>query len=99
MKSFHWPYLLVFFLLLVPKPTWAGEDDPAANQEQDQAALMEMDIEDLRRIKVATVSGASRFEQKVTEAPSSVSIVTAEDIKQYGYRTLADFCAACGASM
>ncbi|HWI57857.1 MAG TPA: TonB-dependent receptor, partial [Bacillota bacterium] len=36
------------------------------------------------------VSGASRFEQKVTEAPASVSIVTADEIKKLGYRTLAD---------
>jgi outer membrane receptor for ferrienterochelin and colicins len=39
---------------------------------------------------VATVYGASRFEQKVTEAPSTVSIVTSDDIKKYGYRNLAD---------
>lgn len=33
---------------------------------------------------------ASKFVQKTTEAPTSVSIVTAADIKRYGYRTLAD---------
>lgn len=37
-----------------------------------------------------SVYGASKYEQKVTEAPSSVSIVTADEIKKYGYRTLAD---------
>jgi iron complex outermembrane receptor protein len=41
-------------------------------------------------IEVETVYGASRFEQKVTRAPSSVTIVTEEDIQRYGYRTLAD---------
>ena len=30
------------------------------------------------------------YTQKVTEAPSSVTIVTADEIKRYGYRTLAD---------
>jgi outer membrane receptor for ferrienterochelin and colicins len=40
--------------------------------------------------EIPSVYGASKYEQKVTEAPSSVSIVTAAEIKKYGYRTLAD---------
>ncbi|NJD08670.1 MAG: TonB-dependent receptor [Methylococcaceae bacterium] len=36
------------------------------------------------------VSSASRFPQKTTEAPASTTIITAADIQQYGYRTLAD---------
>jgi iron complex outermembrane receptor protein len=52
--------------------------------------LTELSIEELMTIEVADVSGASKFEQKATEAPSSVSIVTAADIKRYGYRTLAE---------
>jgi len=39
---------------------------------------------------IPSVIGASKYEQKVTEAPSSVSIVTAAEISKYGYRTLAD---------
>jgi iron complex outermembrane receptor protein len=39
---------------------------------------------------IPSVFSASKYEQKITEAPSSVSIVTAEEIKRYGYRTLAD---------
>lgn len=43
-------------------------------------------------IEVAAVYAASKYKQKVTEAPLSLSasIVTADDIKKYGYRTLAD---------
>lgn len=41
-------------------------------------------------LKVDTVFGASKFQQKVTEAPSSVTIVTADEIEKYGYRTLSD---------
>ena len=37
-----------------------------------------------------SVFAASRFDQPLSEAPSSVSIVTASDIRRYGYRTLAD---------
>ncbi len=40
--------------------------------------------------EIPTVYGASKYEQKTTEAPSSVSIVTASDIREHGYRTLAD---------
>ena len=40
--------------------------------------------------EIPSVAGASKYEQKVTEAPSAVSIITAVDIKKYGYRTLAD---------
>lgn len=47
-------------------------------------------IEDLMNIEVASVYSASKYSQKVTEAPSSVSIVTSEQIKRYGYRTLAE---------
>ncbi len=40
--------------------------------------------------EIPSVYGASRYEQKVTEAPSSVSIVTSADIKHYGYRNLGE---------
>lgn len=36
------------------------------------------------------VSGASKYDQTVTAAPSSVSVITAEEIKNYGYRNLAE---------
>lgn len=41
-------------------------------------------------VKVHEVYGASKFLQKVTEAPASVSIITAAEIEKYGYLTLAD---------
>ncbi len=40
--------------------------------------------------EIPSVFGASKYEQKVTEAPATVSIVTAAEIRRYGYRTLAD---------
>lgn len=36
------------------------------------------------------VYAASRFPQPLAEAPSAITVVTAEDIRQFGYRTLAD---------
>ena len=55
-----------------------------------QRDLKDLSLEELMKVEVATVYGASKYEQKVTEAPSSVSIVTADEIKKYGYRTIAE---------
>ncbi len=52
--------------------------------------LTELSLEALLAIPIRTVYGASKREQKTVEAPSSVTIVTAEEIETYGYRTLAD---------
>ncbi len=52
--------------------------------------LKKLTIEELMEVEVDTVYGASRYPQKVSEAPSSVTIVTADEIRKYGYRTLAD---------
>jgi iron complex outermembrane receptor protein len=61
----------------------------AADSANDLAALKSMSLEDLGEIRVNTVVGASKYEQKTTEAPSSVSIITQEEIKLYGWRNLA----------
>src|SRR5580693_8521813 len=52
--------------------------------------LGELSLEDLMEVHVDTVYGAAKFEQKITEAPSSVTIVSADQIRKYGYRTFAD---------
>lgn len=49
-----------------------------------------MSLEDLMKVEVETVYGASKFPQKITEAPASITIITADEIARYGYRTLAD---------
>lgn len=61
-----------------------------AYSAESPSDLTDMSLEELMKIEIASVSGASKFEQKVTEAPSSVSIITADDIRKFGYRTLAD---------
>ena len=60
---------------------------PAMAEVHEPANLTELSIEELLNIEVYS---ASKFTQKITEAPASVSIITAADIKGYGYRTLAD---------
>jgi len=49
--------------------------------------LTECSLEELMNIPVRA---ASKYEQKQSEAPADVTIVTKEDVKKYGYRTLAD---------
>jgi iron complex outermembrane receptor protein len=67
-----------------------GAELAEAQEPKPAGDLTEMSLEKLMEIEVDSVYGASRYLQKVTEAPASVSIVTAEEIQKYGYRTLAD---------
>jgi outer membrane receptor for ferrienterochelin and colicins len=59
---------------------------PAAAQEGNKD-IGEASLEELVNITVYT---ASRHTQKVTDAPSSVTVITRDEIQKYGYRTLAD---------
>jgi outer membrane receptor for ferrienterochelin and colicins len=49
--------------------------------------LTELSVEQLMNIEVTS---ASKFKQKLGEAPSSVSIVSSDEIRKYGYRTIDD---------
>lgn len=60
------------------------------NSASKPVDLTELPIEALMNLDIPKVYGASRLEQKTTEAPSSVTIITSDEIKKYGYRTLAD---------
>lgn len=70
---------------------WAGllMATPAAAQ-QKPPDLTAVRIEDLMRFEIEPVFGAARRLQPVTEAPASVTIITAEDITRFGYRTIAE---------
>src|SRR5437867_12363531 len=50
----------------------------------------EISLEELLKMEIPVVEGASKYKQKITEAPSSVTIITADEVKKYGHRTLAD---------
>ena len=54
---------------------------------QGQREAADLSFEELLGVKVA---GASRFEQPLAEAPSAVSVITANENRTYGYRHLAD---------
>lgn len=62
----------------------------AAESSASLAELKDLSLEELSSVKVETVYGASKHEQSVTQAPSDVTIITADEIKKSGYRTLAE---------
>ena len=59
-----------------------GTGSVYAQDSSDAAALS---LEELLNVKVYS---ASKYEQKVAEAPSSMSVITADEIRKYGYRTI-----------
>jgi outer membrane receptor for ferrienterochelin and colicins len=74
----------LFVMGLIPVKTLAQA--PAAD-------LTKLSIEELMNV---TIESVSKFEQKISEAPASVTIVTSDDIKKFGYRTLADILRSVG---
>jgi outer membrane receptor for ferrienterochelin and colicins len=78
------PSLVMSLLALVSPTHLLAQNTPAPTK------LTDMSLDELMAINVDSVYGASGFEQKVTEAPASVTIITSEEIQRYGYRTLAD---------
>jgi len=70
-----------------------GAVAPGRIQAQDKTGppdVMDLGLEDLVKVEIDSVFGASGYKQKVTDVPASITIVTAEEIRRYGYRTLAD---------
>jgi len=61
-----------------------GQWPSAARAAQDLTNLP------LERLLDVEIQGASKFPQRVSDAPSAVTVVTAAEIKAYGYRTLGD---------
>jgi iron complex outermembrane receptor protein len=52
--------------------------------------LGDLSLESLMQIEVPKVYGASKVDQKASQAPASVTVVTSDEIKKYGYQTLGD---------
>ncbi|MGA3211972.1 MAG: TonB-dependent receptor [Terriglobales bacterium] len=74
--------LVAFCLFLAPaKLAFAQQKDEPSTD------LANMSLEELMNVEVST---ASKHPQNAQEAPSSVTVITAEEIARYGYRTLSD---------
>jgi iron complex outermembrane receptor protein len=74
---------LYYLLLLTLSHNALAQEDPEAEQNK----LLSLPIEQLANLEV---SNASKIASQMSAAASAVSIVTAKDIKDQGYRTLAE---------
>jgi outer membrane receptor for ferrienterochelin and colicins len=72
-------------LTCVAAPAWAA-DNPSVETTPSGPT----ELEELMKMAVPTVQAASKYLQPVSEAPGSVTIIQADEVKKYGYRTLAD---------
>jgi iron complex outermembrane receptor protein len=59
-------------------------------QTSGDQSVSELTLEQLLNVEVGTVFGASRYRQRVTDAPAAVSVITHEEIERFGYRNLGD---------
>lgn len=76
---------------LLRSAVFAGVIAAVSGQASAQVAGTDagrMSIEDLLSVEV--VSTASKFPQEVREAPASITVISAADIRRYGHRTLND---------
>ncbi len=78
----RWGIALSGFFVLV-----AASATPAPAFALDTAELTELSLEDLLKVEVVS---ASRFAQSATEAPATVSVIEDNELRQHGYRNLAD---------
>jgi iron complex outermembrane receptor protein len=60
----------------------------AAPQEAPSEDLAALPLESL--MGVTLVTSASRFAQRASDAPSAVSVLTSQDVREHGWRTLAE---------
>ena len=62
----------------------------AARADEPGTSLLDIPLTQLGELRVNTVYAASKFREKIADSPASVTIVTREEIRKFGYRTLAD---------
>lgn len=61
-----------------------------ARATASQPALFDVTLMPIEELVETDFIPASRIARQISDAPSAVSIVTAQDIREYGYRTLSD---------
>jgi len=84
MSSRTLPVIVCTAALACPTVALAGMDTDAG----DIRSLSTIPLEELMQMRVVTA--ASKFAQPISDAPSSVVVLTASDIRNHGWRTLAD---------
>ncbi len=66
--------------LELPPPTSSGTQNSVSDSAVSEGTLFD---------EIPSVYGAAKYDQKVHEAPAAVTIITAEQIRKYGYRNFA----------
>ncbi|MEQ1546920.1 TonB-dependent receptor [Methyloglobulus sp.] len=77
--------LSLFFLL--QNPAFAEDDIPSSG-------ALSKSSDELLFQDIPSVSTASKYEQQVSKAPASISVVNADEIKKWGYRNFGDIMAS-----
>ncbi|MFZ4854844.1 MAG: TonB-dependent receptor plug domain-containing protein [Desulfuromonadaceae bacterium] len=85
MSYFVHMVLLISLFGIFPVPASAQDASSSPNP-----------IEQLLNTEVTTVTGASKYQQELTDAPASVAIVTSDDIRKGGFRNLAEILNSVG---
>ena len=61
-----------------------------SSTEAESEDLFDMNLEELANLQVQSVYATSKHDQLTTKAPSSVSIITEEEIRRYGWRNFGE---------
>jgi len=82
--------LLLWFVALAVGPINEAIAEDGGGSPDELKSLMGMSLDQLLDVRVDKVYGASKYEQNISQAPASVTIVNSDEIKKQGYRTLAE---------
>lgn len=88
--------LLLFYIVGIMLIAEISHGEESQLNGETNGSLLDLPLEELMQIDVEVVSSASKYQQKVTEAPANISVVSAEDIKRYGFRTLSEILNSLG---
>jgi iron complex outermembrane receptor protein len=79
--------LIIAGLVLLPVELFGAG---ASNASANEPALDGVSLEQLMEMPVESVTGVSKYEQAIRRAPAGVTVFTAADMKNHGWKTLSD---------
>jgi iron complex outermembrane receptor protein len=82
--------MLVLVLALAAPPVVRAASQAPVGARPDTLDLAALSLDQLMNVEVQAVHGASRYTQRSLDAPTRVTVLTSDDIRDHGYRTLAE---------